>query len=71
MLLLYLEHVFNSCQEEIHLFFKSVPNYNICNDRKFLEIPLQKVFLIAVMAGLATEGTQFDTRQYDAKMNEL
>lgn len=27
--------------------------------------------LFVVMAGLAPEGTQFDARQYDAKMNEL
>jgi len=25
----------------------------------------------AIMAGLAPEGSQFDARQYDAKMNEL
>ena len=27
--------------------------------------------IYADMAGVAAEGTQFDTRQYDAKMNEL
>lgn len=27
--------------------------------------------LIAVMAGLAPEGAQFDARQYDAKMSDL
>lgn len=25
----------------------------------------------SVMAGLAAEGSQFDARQYDSKMNEL
>ena len=28
-------------------------------------------FHLAVMAGLAPEGSQFDARQYDTKMNEL
>jgi len=28
-------------------------------------------FHLAVMAGLAPEGSQFDGRQYDSKMNEL
>lgn len=26
---------------------------------------------IAIMAGVAPEGSQFDARQYDSKMNEL
>jgi len=30
-----------------------------------------EVLLFSVMAGLAPEGTQFDGRHYDAKMNEL
>ena len=34
-------------------------------------ILLTEVLLSSVMAGLAPEGTQFDARQYDAKMNEL
>jgi hypothetical protein len=28
-------------------------------------------FLCAVMAGLAPEGSQYDAKQYDAKMNDL
>ena len=32
---------------------------------------MTEVLLFPVMAGLAPEGTQFDGRQYDAKMSEL
>lgn len=28
-------------------------------------------FPLTAMAGLAPEGSQFDSRQYDAKMNEM
>ena len=28
-------------------------------------------FVLAAMAGLAPEGSQFDSRQYDSKMNEM
>jgi hypothetical protein len=29
------------------------------------------VYLCTAMAGVAPEGSQFDARQFDAKMNEL
>ena len=37
------------------------------------DLPLFIVVAVAlsVMAGLAPDGSQFDARQYDAKMNEL
>ena len=34
-------------------------------------LSLYHAFNVADMAGVAPEGSQFDARQYDAKMNEL
>lgn len=55
------------CFATIPLLFFSVSPYYLSVWSCFLT----EVSPFPVMAGLAPEGTQFDGRQYDAKMTEL
>jgi len=55
------------CFATIPLLSVSVSPYYLSVWSSFLT----EVSLFPVMAGLAPEGTQFDGRQYDAKMTEL
>lgn len=53
--------------------------YSANNNRTFIMmffvlhyiLSLYHAFLVADMSGMAAEGSQFDARQYDSKMNEL
>lgn len=73
-LILRVSILFTFCYRGLHLAILSLladVNIRISFNEYQHRIYIIFAYLSAVMAGMAPEGSQFDARQYDTKMNDM